>query len=341
MTEQNHLPTPAQSAPDCVAATALADRIELAKIALIVEGCDEGGYYETTEQLEIDDRYLIAQALRAIAAQPPAAPIETDDLVEVVIACCNGQMGRDAAIEVISELRLAGFEIVPAASYARSSAGTVEAKIDRAHLADFLLCYGDFGTNEAASKQGALKCADALLALPAFGARTDSDAGCGRAIIEPWAVDERHWATKAEERTMGFPAMAANPVKAMISNEEYCGKRAAEFTMVSCDLIRRISDYFHVNAKPSDDLAQGYMRELDAMILADDLPGAPQTVEVTDEMVNAAAREMWNDLHAARGGPWESRGEKEVVVVQFRATARAAINAALSLSRPNLGGTDG
>jgi hypothetical protein len=38
------------------------------------------------------------------------------DLVEVVIACCNGQMGREAAMEVISELRLAGFAIVPVSS---------------------------------------------------------------------------------------------------------------------------------------------------------------------------------------------------------------------------------
>jgi len=31
-------------------------------------------------------------------------------------------------------------------------------------------------------------------------------------------------------------------------------------------LVGRISDYFHVNAKPSDDLALGYMRELDEII---------------------------------------------------------------------------
>jgi hypothetical protein len=33
-------------------------------------------------------------------------------------------------------------------------------------------------------------------------------------------------------------------------------------------LVGRISDYFHVNARPSDDLAFGYMRELDAIIMA-------------------------------------------------------------------------
>lgn len=37
---------------------------------------------------------------------------EDQDLVEVIIACTNGQMGRAAALEVIGELDLAGFEIV-------------------------------------------------------------------------------------------------------------------------------------------------------------------------------------------------------------------------------------
>lgn len=36
--------------------------------------------------------------------------------------------------------------------------------LDRYHLADLLLCYGEFGTTEAASKEGAQKCADAILA---------------------------------------------------------------------------------------------------------------------------------------------------------------------------------
>ena len=54
------------------------------------------------------------------AAQPAS---DSDDLVEVVIACCNGQMGRDAAREVISEIHLAGFKIVPA----HSSAATGDA----------------------------------------------------------------------------------------------------------------------------------------------------------------------------------------------------------------------
>jgi hypothetical protein len=35
--------------------------------------------------------------------------------------------------------------------------------IDRYHLADLLLCYGEFGATEAASKEGALRCADAII----------------------------------------------------------------------------------------------------------------------------------------------------------------------------------
>lgn len=46
----------------------LADRIELAKVALITEGRDDDGEYETTDHLEPDDRYLIAQALRAFSS---------------------------------------------------------------------------------------------------------------------------------------------------------------------------------------------------------------------------------------------------------------------------------
>jgi hypothetical protein len=54
---------PAQTSGE---AARLADRIELAKVALIIESRDDDGEYETTEYLEPDDRYLIAQALRAL-----------------------------------------------------------------------------------------------------------------------------------------------------------------------------------------------------------------------------------------------------------------------------------
>lgn len=63
-------------------------------------------------------RGVVRKAFAALSDTSTAAPAQCqqepdDDLVEVVIACCNGQMGREAAIEVISELRLAGFKIVP------------------------------------------------------------------------------------------------------------------------------------------------------------------------------------------------------------------------------------
>jgi len=45
------------------------------------------------------------------------------------------------------------------------------------------------------------------------------------------------------------------------------GLREHGLEIVSRDLIGRISDYFHVNAKPTDDLAIGYMEALDAIIL--------------------------------------------------------------------------
>ena len=44
------------------------------------------------------------------------------------------------------------------------------------------------------------------------------------------------------------------------------GLRERGYAIVSLELIGRISDYFHVNAKPIDDLAQGYMTELDKII---------------------------------------------------------------------------
>jgi hypothetical protein len=50
---------------------------------------------------------------------------------------------------------------------------------------------------------------------------------------------------------------------------------------------------------------------------------------VTDAMVDAAAEVMWNDRDARMGGTWKDRGADEVCVIQTRATARAAVEAAL------------
>jgi hypothetical protein len=80
------------------------------------------------------------------------------------------------------------------------------------------------------------------------------------------------------------------------------------------------------------DLRGFTLDELVALICR--IPAKPQTVKVTDEMVNAAAREIWNDSSARMGGSWSLRDPKEVVVVQTLATARAALNAALAVTRP-------
>ncbi len=59
-------------------------------------------------------------------------------------------------------------------------------------------------------------------------------------------------------------------------------------------------------------------------------PASPQTVIVTDEMINAAAREIWNDRDARYGGSLDSHDPREVCVIQTKATAKAALTAALS-----------
>jgi hypothetical protein len=56
--------------------------------------------------------------------------------------------------------------------------------------------------------------------------------------------------------------------------------------------------------------------------------------EITDAMVNAAAREMWNDRDARHGGDWGMRDPREICVIQTKATARAALTAAFSASPP-------
>jgi len=44
------------------------------------------------------------------------------------------------------------------------------------------------------------------------------------------------------------------------------GLRREGFDIVPLDLLGRISDYFHLNGKPEDDLAQGYARALDDIL---------------------------------------------------------------------------
>lgn len=59
-------------------------------------------------------------------------------------------------------------------------------------------------------------------------------------------------------------------------------------------------------------------------------PSQQAGTEVTDAMIDAAAEVMWNDRDARMGGSWSSRDPREVCVIQTRATARAAILAALT-----------
>jgi hypothetical protein len=66
----------------------------------------------------------------------------------------------------------------------------------------------------------------------------------------------------------------------------------------------------------------------------------PQAVcaEPSEAQIYAAAEVIWNDRDARMGGPWKGRGADEVCVIQTRATARAALVAALT--RPLLSPTD-
>jgi hypothetical protein len=69
------------------------------------------------------------------------------------------------------------------------------------------------------------------------------------------------------------------------------GLREQGYEIVSRDLIGRISDYFHVNAKPSDDLARSYMAALDAIILRGHTPSVPSTDQASSGADGVAAYE--------------------------------------------------
>jgi len=55
---------------------------------------------------------------------------------------------------------------------------------------------------------------------------------------------------------------------------------------------------------------------------------------VTDEMVEAAAAVIWNDCFGRHGGVWSNPAPDSITGIQFRATARAALTAALRTSPP-------
>lgn len=71
--------------------------------------------------------------------------------------------------------------------------------------------------------------------------------------------------------------------------------------------------------------------QIDKILATLRFPGAAATPRITDEMISAAAREMWNDRDARHGGSWDSRDAQEICVIQTKATARAALTAALSI----------
>ncbi len=61
--------------------------------------------------------------------------------------------------------------------------------------------------------------------------------------------------------------------------------------------------------------------------------GAQEALEITDAMINAGARELWNDRDARHGGLWDTHDPREVCVIQTKATMKAALRAALSQPR--------
>jgi hypothetical protein len=51
---------------------------------------------------------------------------------------------------------------------------------------------------------------------------------------------------------------------------------------------------------------------------------------ISDDMVERASEQYWNDFHARRAvSSWSSRDPQEVIVIQIKATMRAALTAAL------------
>ena len=50
--------------------------------------------------------------------------------------------------------------------------------------------------------------------------------------------------------------------------------------------------------------------------------------EPSEDQIDAAARELWNDRDARMGGSWDSHDPQEVCVIQTKATARAMLKAA-------------
>lgn len=108
---------------------------------------------------------------------------------------------------------------------------------------------------------------------------------------------------------------------------------AFEDAMLQDDLTPSERMYFSQNRETEKLNA---LAKADAVLAL--IPNVAQAVpEPTEEMINAAAREMWNDRDARHGGSWDSRDAQEICVIQTKATAKAALKAALSVSSTDLG----
>lgn len=102
-------------------------------------------------------------------------------------------------------------------------------------------------------------------------------------------------------------------------------------------LIGRISDYFHVNAKPTDDLAIGYMRELDAIIVAP--RAAPQP---SPDIAEECAKIAESHVGACNGLPYGplQRSSYDEACRDIAKAIRDALGDARSASTPETSGNE-
>lgn len=92
--------------------------------------------------------------------------------------------------------------------------------------------------------------------------------------------------------------------------------------------IAKLMDEYNVPALPP-----AFWRALNKILAEQPVaPAQGGAAQPTEAQIDAAARVIWDDRDARMGGPWTSRDPDEVVVVQTRATARAALIAAARLT---------
>ncbi|MHC2867931.1 hypothetical protein ACVIYH_009064 [Bradyrhizobium diazoefficiens] len=272
-------------------------------------------YIENTEG-ELGIKLSCGDALReALAAQPPAAPVETGRNRDPIHAP-DGRTWYQTALDEASkrganEQRIHELE-ERLAAHPNSSAGSEPVAwmcekaiweiVETQRIGGRWLRYLTF--DRPAEAEYTRNITPLYSVSPQRSAVTEGIAKLGvQEVADAWAILESH----------GFPPEAVN-----WPQENIAGK-----------LPVAIDNALTAIVGARDDLLAEVMRLREAV---------PQTVSVTDAMVNAAAREMWNDRDARHGGAWEGRNMHEVCVIQTKATARAALTAALSLTRPHGGG---